>query len=651
MSSTPILARILSERQGEGGHPPGEACITLPQIRELVQIGDRVEAHFGAPQDIEFAFDANGQLELLQSRPITTLYPLPEGASAHDLRVYMSSTADEGVVRPITPMGLQAFRVLTGAWADFYFGAKSRDRTAGLAAVVEAGMRMYYDVTPIVRSALARRLGRSFMSLFDAHTAKLLRALDGDPRLAPHGGALTVLRLIVVPFVRSRLVLHLIAALWDPARVRSTNRATIDAILARAEATAPGTSMELLDRVEALLWDGGRALPVAALFEPIAGAIAQGFAEFLLRGRATADELQVAMKGLPGSTTVEMTLDLWDLAAALRSDGEIVEVVLDSPAEALASAYLERRLPSQLQVGLNRYLDRHGHRAVAEIDLGLPRWSEDPAFLIGVLANYFRAPPGSFTPDVARKDTAANGEAMAADLAKRGGVLRRASVGWLLGRARHLLGLREQWKDDLTKIWARSRILLLAAGEALVAAGRLEAAEHIFFVTLPEARAALGSRSENLQALVHARRQTYAAELERRRIPAMLLSDGAELQADVEAPLAGDSRLALTGTPVSPGKVIGRARVLRDPSGARLEPGEVLVASSTDPGWTPLFMTAGGLVMEKGGAMSHGAVIAREYAIPAVAGVAGALQRIQTGDWIEVDGSTGRVTQIFEREK
>jgi pyruvate,water dikinase len=280
------------------------------------------------------------------------------------------------------------------------------------------------------------------------------------------------------------------------------------------------------------------------------------------------------------------------------------------------------------------------------VDLGLARWSEDPRFLFDALASYLRFPMGSFTPDQARGRAVDDGEAMAAKLAKRGGTLRRAAVGWLLRRARILMGLREQWKDDLTRIWARARILLLLVGKDLVSAGRLEAAEDIFFVSLPEVRAALLGTDLNLRTLVRDRRAIYSTELKRRRVPAILLSDGTEPLADVETSVAGDSDLVLNGTPASPGKAMGRARVLHEPSGARLEPGEVLVAPSTDPGWTPLFITAAGLVMEKGGAMSHGAVIAREYGIPAVVGVAGALERIRTGDLIEVDGVSGRVTHI-----
>ena len=106
---------------------------------------------------------------------------------------------------------------------------------------------------------------------------------------------------------------------------------------------------------------------------------------------------------------------------------------------------------------------------------------------------------------------------------------------------------------------------------------------------------------------------------------------------------ADEAQGVLRGTPASPGRVTAKARVILDPTGAHLAPGEILVAPSTDPGWTPLFLTAGGLVMEMGGAISHGAVVAREYGITAVVGVAGAIERITTGQQITVDGAAGKI--------
>jgi rifampicin phosphotransferase len=182
--------------------------------------------------------------------------------------------------------------------------------------------------------------------------------------------------------------------------------------------------------------------------------------------------------------------------------------------------------------------------------------------------------------------------------------------------------------------------MLRGIGEEMARSGRLDSAGDIFFVSLPEARAAL--RGEDFRYVVRERRTRYEREIKRRHVPRILLSNGTEPTG--EAPdAAGADRDVLRGTPASGGVVAGQARVVLDPSGATLEPGEILVAPSTDPGWTPLFLTAGGLVMEMGGPMSHGAIVAREYGIPAVVGVPDATERITTGQRITVDGSAGMI--------
>jgi len=278
---------------------------------------------------------------------------------------------------------------------------------------------------------------------------------------------------------------------------------------------------------------------------------------------------------------------------------------------------------------------------VAEIDLGLPRWSEDPTYIMGVLANYLRLDSPELAPDVQFRRAEREAEEMVAELTRRASRRWRpggALVGFLLGRARALAGLREVPKFLVILVFARARALLLGIGEDLARSGRLESAEDIFFVTLPEARSALAGK--DLRSAVRERRASYEHELNRRHVPRILLSDGTEPTA--EAVTAADG--ALRGTPASPGTVTAKARVILDPTGARLEPGEILVAPSTDPGWTPLFLTAGGLVMEMGGAMSHGAVVAREYGIPAVVGVPEATERIAPGERITVDGSAGAIT-------
>jgi pyruvate,water dikinase len=187
---------------------------------------------------------------------------------------------------------------------------------------------------------------------------------------------------------------------------------------------------------------------------------------------------------------------------------------------------------------------------------------------------------------------------------------------------------------------------LAAVGADLTKAGTIAAAGDAFFLDFDELR--VGLRGADLRGIVAGRRRTYDVELRRRRIPRLLLSDGTDVEAAV---MAKDAALALpdaadrlAGTPASAGKATGKVRVVMDPVGARLEPGEILVAPSTDPGWTPLFMTAGALVMEMGGVISHGAVVAREYGIPAVVGVPDATARLRDGQTVTVDGAAGTVT-------
>ncbi len=222
--------------------------------------------------------------------------------------------------------------------------------------------------------------------------------------------------------------------------------------------------------------------------------------------------------------------------------------------------------------------------------------------------------------------------------------LRGMLVGFCLKRVRLLAGMREMPKFCAIFLLAHMRKRLWSIGKELADSGQLETAEDIFFMTLPETHTALAGKDirEDMRPVVREHRIDYERELKRRHVPRVLLSDGTEPTAETST--AGSVAGTLRGTPASAGVVTAKARVILDPTGARLEPGEILVAPSTDPGWTPLFLTAGGLVMEMGGPMSHGAVVAREYGIPAVVGVLGATEHISTGQRIRVDGSTGVIS-------
>jgi pyruvate,water dikinase len=378
-----------------------------------------------------------------------------------------------------------------------------------------------------------------------------------------------------------------------------------------------------------------------------AGLAANALAGKLLGDLATDDERRVAMRALPHNPTTEMDLALWALAKEAQADQDIARMLGETPPERLAEDYRDGSLPPKLQTNLTEFLSLYGHRGVAEIDLGLPRWSEDPTYIMRVLANYLRLDDPQAAPDIQFGRATREAGEMVDEMTRRAareGRLRGALVRFLLGRARELSGLREMPKYCIILLMARARELLWAVGEELAKSGRLESAGDVFFVSIPEAWAALAG--EDLRFLVRERHAVYEQEIRRRHVPRLLLSDGTE-----PAPETRDATRAegvLLGTPASGGVVAEKARVILDPGEASLEPGEILVAPSTDPGWTPLFLTAGGLVMEMGGPMSHGAIVAREYGIPAVVGVPDATELIRTGRRITVDGSAGEVIPDLE---
>jgi pyruvate,water dikinase len=406
-----------------------------------------------------------------------------------------------------------------------------------------------------------------------------------------------------------------------------------------ADVRLPETSAERIDAYEDLIL---RFPP--RYFPRLVGLVLPGVASYalanrVLGARARPGEMQTVLRGLPYNPTTEMDLALWNIAKVAREDEASCEALTARSAAELSAQYRARALPPLLQREMTTFLERYGHRAIAEIDLGVTRWSEDPAHLLGAIANYIRLGDEAIAPDVQFARGAHEAEAMIKTLVSRLHGPRRILLRFLLTRVRRLSGLREQPKFQIMRVFALGHALIAPVGVELVDRGLLETADDVFFLTLPDLRRAIAG--EDLRKTVAERREVYRREQGRRHIPRVLLSDGTDAETELPAAIGGGIR----GTPASPGIARGIARVILSPVGARLEPGEVLVAPSTDPGWTPLFLTAGALVMEMGGMMSHGAVVAREYGIPAVVGVPDATGRIATGEHVTVDGSAGTVAK------
>jgi phosphohistidine swiveling domain-containing protein len=616
----------------ESADRSSEACLDDQQLVQLVDLGQQVQRHYGAPQDTEWALDSADRFWLTQARPITTLYPLPR-THRPGLRVLMCFSLAQGLTRPITPMGIAAIRLI-GTSVSTAIKMPPIQPLAGPPAMHAPGQRLFLDMTSVLRNRIGRRAVIAIFGMMEARASAVLKTLGEWPEFSIiDSPSHKMLRHIAGALLRNKVPVRVAIGLanpeWAYRGIAATERRLRKALTIPANATAT----QRLDFVQNRLGDLFLLMP-RTLGYVVGGGLMLAVSRRLLRGVAQPGELQEVLRGLPHNITTEMDLKLWELTEEIRSDEASRMAFTDLAVPDLLLRYRDRALPPVAQRGLQGFLRRFGHRAIAEIDIGMPRWSDDPSHLLGVISNYLRLGADDLDPVSQFRAGQVKAESMITSLTSRVAErsrLRAPLAGW---------ALRESPKFMLIVALATMREHLRAVGQELAATHVIDQVDDVFFLDLGDARQGLAG--EDLRTLVAERRAAYQQELKRRHIPRLLLSDGTEPEAvAVEAPRADG---ALTGSPASTGTVTGRARVVLDPVGAHLEPGEILVAPSTDPGWTPLFLTAGGLVMEMGGSNSHGAVVAREYGIPAVVGVPDATHKIETGQLITVDGAAGLVS-------
>jgi len=537
--------------------------------------------------------------------------------------------------------------------------------------IMVAGERLFVNMTGLIRHRVGRKLMRGFLGVVEPSVGQALDVVWDDPRLAPTDGGMspgTLRRIapVLLPMV-VRVIRNLLRPDVERARLQRWAEGMIAEFEARsAAATTPAARLALFEdvlntRFRLLV---SHFIPFIAggmaslnLLNHLASSLSDGDGpdSSPLLGRV--DVLEMT-RGLPHNVTTEMDLALWATAQAIKTDPPSAahfeangEAGLRTAA-GLAADYLAGRLPGAAQEAVADFLQHYGMRGVGEIDLGRRRWCEDPTPIMQVLQSYLRIEDADQAPDVMFERGAASAEAAVERMAEamhrtRGGWLKARLVRWAARRMRALAGLREAPKFFAIRHMGIAREGLLESGRELAAAGVLAQPDDIFFLRLAELRALTGGETQDWRALVAERRQVYEREKLRRQVPRLLLSDGQAFYEGMGSP-DDSGEGVLVGSPVSPGVVEGVVHVVLDPHGAQLAPGEILVCPGTDPAWTPLFLAAGGLVMEVGGLMTHGAVVAREYGIPAVVGVHQATTRLETGQRVRVDGSAGRVMILDE---
>ncbi len=351
---------------------------------------------------------------------------------------------------------------------------------------------------------------------------------------------------------------------------------------------------------------------------------------------------QELVAGLPGIFSAEVGPALWNMAETLREHDLSAMLQARTAIDAATLAQLRTHAEAQqFFEQLGEFLRRHGHRCPNELELLNPRWSEAPEQVLHLVVNYMQAGE-AINPVIAEKrQRQRRAQALTAVNAKLG-LIRRFIVHFMLKKAQRAVTIRDNSRYYMTKLIFPMRKLYAQLGQRWVERGWLQQPDDIFFLTVTEIEqiihAGAPESSQALQRCVANRRIAYEYWMHT-IAPDAIGADGEPLRETAQ------KMHTLTGTPASGGQVRGRARLVQDVQSAMaLTREDILVTRATDPGWTPIFPLVGGVVLEIGGQLSHGAIVAREYGIPAIVNVRGAMQTIRDGQMITVDGTTGYIT-------
>jgi pyruvate,water dikinase len=599
-----------------------EPAVTDAQVVRLVQLGRRIEGHFGRPQDIEWCLVDDG-FQIVQSRPITTLFPIPD-AGDRENHVYVSVGHQQMMTDPMKPLGLSFWQMTTPR------------------PMAEAGGRLFVDVTRILASPTSRAgflemAGKTDPLIRDALQTVIDRG-DFIPSLPDEGPGWTAPGGIPAPIqTDAAIVAELIgrsqasiAALKLDIRTKSGS-ALLDFVLADIQELRrilfdPESSRVFMSAMEATWW----------LNEKLQAWLGETNA---------ADTLT---QSVPDNVTSEMGLALLDVADVIRPLPDVVLFLQQVEDEGFLDEGFLDELPElaggrEARDAIRAWLDRYGMRGTGEIDITRPRWSERPTTLVPLILGHIRnAEPGAGERRFkqGRQEAWKKEQELLERLrALPDGEQKAEEVKRRIDLVRTFIGYREYPKYGMVSRYFVYKQALLEEAERLVQTHVLREKEDIFYLTFQELHDVI--RTNQVDDPLIRERQAAFASYRALTPPRVLTSDGegiagAYRRKDLPAG-------ALAGLPVSAGTVEGRARVILDMAEADLEPGDILVTAYTDPSWTPLFVAIEGLVTEVGGLMTHGAVIAREYGLPAVVGVESATRLIRDGQRIRVHGTDGYV--------
>jgi rifampicin phosphotransferase len=584
------------------------------QILQLARIGRKIEANFGSPQDIEWCL-VDDTFYIVQSRPITTLYPIP-ASNDQENRVYVSVGHQQMMTDPMSPLGLSFYLLTTPA------------------PMRTAGGRLFVDVTPNIEMVV-NTLGQYDPLIKDALMTVLerrdfIKSVSTDRKApGPSGNNTNMLAEIEnIPTIVSDLI--------------KSNQSSIDELKQNIQTkSGPDLFDFILDDIQQLkkiLFDPQSSAVIMAAFHSSSW-INEKMNEWLGEKNA-ADTLSLSVSN---NITSEMGLALLDVADVIRPYPEVINYLQQVKDDTFLDTLVTFKGGKQSHDAIVTYLSKYGMRCAGEIDLTKTRWSEKPTTLIPLILSNIK----TYEPGAGKRkfelglQVALKKEQELVHRLKQlpDGEQKAEEAKQMIRLLRNSIGYREYPKYGMINRYFIYKQALLKEAQQLVQNKLISEKEDIYYLPFDELHEVV--RTNKLDYEIISKRKDEYKFYEKLTPPRVITSDGEIITGQYKR--ENLPAHAIVGLPVSSGVIEGRARVIFNMEDAVLEEGDILVTTFTDPGWTPLFVSIKGLITEVGGLMTHGAVIAREYGLPAVVGVENATKLIKDGQRIRVDGTNGYI--------
>ncbi|WP_104371663.1 phosphoenolpyruvate synthase [Desulfocucumis palustris] len=611
--------------------------LTDEQILQLERMGRTIEAYFGRPQDIEWCLDEN-KFFIVQSRPITTLYPIPDVQDGKN-HVYMSFSHQQMMTDAMKPLGLSFF--------ELGFQDKPEDKPKET-LLIQAGGRLFSDLARDLASPVRRMIVLASMGKIDPLVLNALKSLMKRKAfmksLARSGKGFFSMG---TGYFSWALVIQAIKI------YRGNDGSLVQTLMSQNEEYIRDLQQRIAnlsgEKLFAFIIEELKRLK-EAMYDPksmgvvYAGSLALSWInknmEKWLGEKSAADSLS---KSVANNVTSEMGLALLDVADVVRQYPAVMKYFQHVNDETFFEDLAKLEGGGAVSHAIQAYLEKYGRRCSGEIDITRPRFSEQPTAIVPMILSNIK----NFAPNAHNaifEQGLLEAKQKEQDLLNRleqlpGGKQKAKKTKKMISRLRNFTGYREYPKYLMVGHYWSFKQALLKEAVKLVQKGVIREKEDIYYLSFAELREVV--RTNLLDYSIITKRKEEYEVYEKLTPPRVMTSEGEVMSGEYEP--GNIPKGALAGIPVSSGTIEGRARVILKMEDAAIEEGDILVTTFTDPSWTPMFVSIKGLVTEVGGMMTHGSVVAREYGLPAVVGVENATRLIKDGQRIRVNGAEGYV--------